>query len=562
MMSRCIAMVALFACVHHTRACTTIIVGRKATADGSVMCSHSNDGEGGIDPRLVRVPPRDHAQGDMRPIYYAPESYPRYVGSSRGVAAYKAVGNQSDFSPLGHIPQVLHTFGYFEQTYGALNEHQVGIGESTCSGVFGTSAVGHGGKALMSIDTLSQIAMERATSSRAAVELMGSLAEKYGFYGAGSFEGSAESLMVTDPQEGYIFHILPDPTGTSAIWAARRVPDDEVGVVANVFVIRGLNMSEPGNYLCSKSVHEVAQAKGWWKPADGLLDFTATYSDGEYAHKYYSGRRVWGVYQKLAPSLNLSPTYGEWRKSKPYPVSAKPDHKLSVADVAAAMRSYYEGTAYDQTVGLAAGPFGTPDHVSGGSAGGKVVGNWERTIGLYRTSDSHIVQSRHWLPSAVGGVLWWGPHAAPYTVYVPFAAGMTALPDSTLGIYSTLDKSTLFWGVRYLANLCQLKRSYAIQDVNALQDAWHKKSLQVQADLDAAATGGKPPAGLTSAYLSHAAEVLKALFAASDDLFFKYADGWVSEVAADGTFSSRVVPAPDWWLRAVNYTDGPPPVPP
>lgn len=162
----------------------------------------------------------------------------------------------------------------------------------------------------------------------------------------------------------------------------------------------------------------------------------------------------------------------------------------------------------------------------------------------------------------VGGVLWWGPHAAPYTVYVPFAAGMTALPDSTLGIYSTLDKSTLFWGVRYLANLCQLKRSYAIQDVNALQDAWHKKGLQVQADLDAAATGGKPPAGLTSAYLSHAAEVLKALFAASDDLFFKYADGWVSEVAADGTFSSRVVPAPDWWLRAVNYTDGPPPVPP
>ena len=337
----------------------------------------------------------------MRPIYYAPESYPRYVGSSRGVAAYKAVGNQSDFSPLGHIPQVAHTFGYFEQTYGALNEHQVGIGESTCSGVFGTSAVGHGGKALMSIDTLSQLAMERATSSRAAVELMGSLAEKYGFYGAGSFEGSAESLMVTDPQEGYIFHILPDPTGTSAIWAARRVPDDEVGVVANVFVIRGLNMSEPGNYLCSKSVHEVAQAKGWWKPADGLLDFTATFSDGEYAHKYYSGRRVWGVYQKLAPSLNLSPTYGEWRKSKPYPVSAKPDHKLSVADVAAAMRSYYEGTAYDQTVGLAAGPFGTPDHVSGGSAGGKVVGNWERTIGLYRTSDSHIVQSRHWLPSAV-----------------------------------------------------------------------------------------------------------------------------------------------------------------
>ena len=267
---------------HHASACTTIIVGKKASADGSVMCTHSNDGEGTQDPRLVRIPARDHAPGTMRPVFFAPENYPRYVGAARGaIPAYVPVGNQTAFKPIGQIPEVSHTYSYFEETYGALNEHQLGIGESTCSGVFGTKPAGMGGKAMMSVDTLTQLAMERTMRSRDAVQLMGSLAEKYGFYGAGSFEGTAESLLVTDPNEGWIFHILPDDTGTSAIWAAERVPDDHIGVVANAFMIRKVNFTDSANFLGSASVYSVALKKGWWKPSDGLLDFTATYSDGK-----------------------------------------------------------------------------------------------------------------------------------------------------------------------------------------------------------------------------------------------------------------------------------------
>ena len=207
--------------------CTTIIVGKQASADGSVLVSHSNDGEGSTDPRLVYIPAADHPPDKQRPIFYAPETYPRYVGMERGnIPVYAPQANQTAFKPIGYIPEVSHTYKYFEETYGSLNEHQLGIGESTCSGVFGTKAKGYGGKALLSVDTLTQLAMERTMRSRDAVQLMGSLAEKYGFYGAGSFEGSAESLLVTDPHEGWIFHILPDDTGTSAIWAAQRVPDD------------------------------------------------------------------------------------------------------------------------------------------------------------------------------------------------------------------------------------------------------------------------------------------------------------------------------------------------
>ena len=549
-------------------ACTTLVVGKKATADGSVLCSHSNDGAGATDPRLVYIPPADHAANAMRPVFFATEEYPRYVGTARGdIPAYAPTGNQSASKPIGEIPQIPHTFGYYEQTYGAINEHQVGIGESTCSGVFGTKAVGHGGKALLSVDTLSQLAMERATSARQAVQVMGSLAEQYGFYGEGSFEGSAESLMVTDADEGWIFHILPDPTGTTAIWAAARVPDDEVGVVANVFVIRELNVSDGSNFLASQSTFDVAKAKGWWDPSEGLLDFTATYSDGEYAHKYYSGRRVWGAYNLLAPSKGFPAEYGEWRRSKPYPVSVRPDKKITVADVAAVMRSVYEGTKYDMTAGLAAGPFGTPDHVAGGSAGGKVKGNWERTIGLYRTSDSHIVQSRGWLPNATGGTLWWGAHSAEYTTYVPFTMAMGGLPPSTLGYQATLAKETLFWATRYLANYAQLRYKPMIAEIRAMQAEAHADGLATQARVDSAAAAaaargvGGDPSVARREYLANAERALSRMWATADGLMFKYADGYVSTVAPDGSFSSAAINYPDWWLTAVNYSGGPPPVP-
>jgi len=173
-----------------------------AGGDASTLVAHSNDGEPPTDSRLVKVPPRDHAAGAVRPVYFTPEDYPRFVGD-RGVPEYLPVEhlNQTAFKAIGHIPEVAHTYGFLEETYGAQNEHQLGIAESTCSGIFGTKPAGHGGKAMLSVDSLSQIAMERATRAREAVGIMGALAEAHGFYGAGSFEGTAESLLVSDTDE-------------------------------------------------------------------------------------------------------------------------------------------------------------------------------------------------------------------------------------------------------------------------------------------------------------------------------------------------------------------------
>jgi hypothetical protein len=82
-----------------------------------------------------------------------------------------------------------------------------------------------------------------------------------------------------------------------------------VAIVANMFTVRAVNLSDSFNFLGSPNMLTIAEKHGRWDPSRGLLDFTATFSFGEYAHKYYSGRRMWGGY-RLMTDVELPDTYG------------------------------------------------------------------------------------------------------------------------------------------------------------------------------------------------------------------------------------------------------------
>jgi len=529
--------------------CTTLIVGKAASADGSVMATHSDDAESNPDPRLVRVPAQTYPAGSKRDIFYDTEGFPRFVGN-RGVDAYLPSNNPGyNMSiPIGSIPQVEHTFSYFEATYGILNEKQVGIGESTCSAIFGTQARGHGGHALFSIDSLSRIALERSATAREAVQLMGDLAVKEGFYGADAFEGTGESLMVVDPEEGFIFHILPDDTGRSAVWAAQRVPDAHVGVVANMFTIRTLdpNATTAGkaDFLFSPTVHAIAKKNGWWSPSDGLLDFTKVYSDGEYAHKYYSGRRMWGAYRMLAPELSIPAEYADLRPQQVYPATTPTTKKLGPRDLMAVHRTFYEGTKYSLTNGVAAGPFGNPDRYATTT---QQKGNWERSIALYRTSESHVVQARSWLPDAVGGVMWFGPAAAHGTVYVPFAAGVASLPTQyATGDPGHISRESAYWAHKYTLNVARLRYSDMIADIKVKQDEFESAAWARVANL----TASEPLPALTKEMSDFAERVVREWWKLPDYLIQKYADGYLEDAKPLGY--------PEGWLTMAKYAEGPP----
>ena len=548
------------------QSCTVFVVGKDASKDGSVLVSHSNDGEFETDPRLVKVPAQDFPSNSTRPVFYSPENYPRYVGYDRGVPEYypnSSSSAMSIFAPIGHIPQVSHTFAYLEETYGAVNEHQLGIGESTCSGVFGASPLGSpNGTALFSIDELTHIAMERTKTAREAIALMGSLAERYGFYGAGQFEGTAESLAVSDVHEAWIFHILPDPSGKSCIWAAQRVPDNGFAVLANMFVIREVDPQDKDNFMMSESVHQVALDYQWWngEKVDGLLDFTKVYSDGEYAHKYYSGRRMWGAYHLACQSCNFPAEYKDLQSDPVYPVFATPDNKLDVNDLFRFHRYTYQNTPYDLGApgNLAGGPFGSPDRWKAGPGEASIGGNWERAIGLYRTSDSYIVQSRE--GSSLGAILWFGPASALGTVFTPFVVSLSKVPEAfSTGWQGSFSRSSAFWAVCYVHNIANLKWNYAIKDVQNRQKDLEDASIELIQKLQTESSG-EFSNRMESSLLDNAAKIVDSLWLLSDEIMYKYASGFVNDDIGHGGMS-QMVGYPAWWLKAVNYQDGPPPPP-
>jgi dipeptidase len=566
-----VTLVVLVAVLRDSCGCTTLIAGSKATVDGSVLASHSADGGGTLDARLVYVPARDYATDSKRAVYASPENYPRYVGRERGIPAYfpeaceAGPGKCESFEAMGYIPQVNHTYAYYESTYGIQNEHQVGMGESTCSGVFVAKSLADGGRALLSIDELSRIALERATTAREAVQIMGDLSEQYGFYGAGSsFEGGAENLMVIDPTEGFIFHVLPDPTGESSIWVAARVPDDSVGVVANMFVVREVDLSDTQNFLGRQDMWEVAEASGLWRKGE-VKDFTRTFSDGEYAYKYYSGRRVWGSMRLLAPNAvaerGLGPYYVNLKDAAPYPtfvsLVAHGDALLTPHDFFAVHRDFYAGTQFSTGEGnLAAGAFGNPWRYSGGSGEGEVDGNWERTIVLARTSSSLVVQARSWLPNDVGGIAWFGPHNPTGTVYTPIVPAMKGVPpslaDAWQGRYSD---ASAFWAHRNVGNVAQIKFNDMVVDVSAEQVRLEHSGadiLDVDADADSTFVARQ--------LFDHAAQIVQDAHALMFTLLFRYADGYTNQWTEGGNFVSTSEGYPAWFLGSVGvgWRAGPP----
>lgn len=550
-------------------ACTTMLVGRLASADGSVLVSHSDDGLN--DARLVYVPAKDHAPGSLRPVYYshcALDFKPEWGGTvshrivdGNRAPAY-ATGSSGDplSIPLGHIPQVAHTYAYFDANYGIMNEHQLSIGE--CTDKAKVDAEPAPGKRIFYSAELSRVALERCTTAREAVLLMGSLIETYGYYGTG------ETLIVADPREGWVMEMCAyDENGTSGVWVARRVPDDGYFVAANQFRIREISPGDP-DMLYSTAVFEVAKAKGWWKPSDGLLDWTRVYGDGEYHHPYYSLRRVWRAQSLASPSLALSP-WVEDAFTHAYPFAIRPDRKLDIGDLFAIHRDNYEGTEFDLTQGLAAGPFGDPGRFEGGAEGlsykeGKlteVKGEFERPINIYRCVYAYVNQSRSWLPAAVGGVTWFGPDRPATSVLMPFYAGATNLPDPIQrSNIMKLDRKSMWTAFNYVANQAQLKYRYMIQDIRSLREQFETDFLASRKEAESAAVilwnAGKKDAArelLTSRSEAIAARVLSGWWDLSEQLYIRYNDGYFNTPTAIAT----PVFYPSWWLGLVGYESGP-----
>lgn len=446
-------------------------VGKDASALGAPMVGHSEDsGPRTNDIRLVRVPRKQWPPNSMRPLYKVGAGYPRIVDGSRS-PEYAAVDDQTDMVPLGYIPQVPETYAYWDTDYGVHNEMGLSMGESTCTAMtVGWPADVPYGYNKAGIAELSKIALERCSTARCAAQTMGDLAVEHGFYSEDSaspekpgYSGSSECLGIADATgELWVFNILTGKNNASAIWAAQRMPSDSVVAIANSFTIRKLNLTDTENFLYSPNVTALAEEKGWWSPDEaevpGIFDFFSAYGYtpgalGEPVFppnvadllSFYSSRRMWRIYSLLSPDEGAKldsnkPNLPKTRGAHPAFVKA-PRASVTLNMVMNAYRDHYEGTEYDLTQGMAAGPFGNPNRgpVQPGSPG-----VWERAISMYRTTWSFVNVAR---PNR-RSLLWFGYDAPHSTVYLPFYGAATESGPS--GYHSHAGTMSKFsWNVSY-----------------------------------------------------------------------------------------------------------------
>ncbi|KAF1773485.1 Peptidase C69, dipeptidase A [Phytophthora cactorum] len=507
-------------------ACTAIAVTRAASADNSTLIAHTDDAGGGAaDLRLVR-----------RAVYNFNGGYPRVVVPDRGVHYQPVndpeIGKMQEYStPLGYIPQVDHTYAYFDQDYGMMNE------------TVGWSLDVPGGKNLFGIAELTKVALERCSTARCAVDTMGTLAEKYGFYSEDSgdmakpdYGDSAEALVVGDKL---------GENNAGAVWAAQRVPDGHVTVIANGFTIREIDLSQPDWFMASPNVLSLAEEMGWWDPkGDKPFDFTAAYgfADKDAIGPLYTGRRVWRVFDVLAPSLQLDARLGSFSQYATYPFSVKPDRHVETFQIMDLLRDHYEGTSYDMTKGLAAGPFGSPVRWSGSSGG--VVGGWERPISMYRTLFAFV-----------------------------FRAAVTRDPTllvESLGIcpgivfagrQSKFHPQSAWWAFNFVNNWSLLRYNAMSVDVRDKIDTLQKAAFSLRKNMEKEAHEARHSGAETQLVAASKARVMNLLnsgipvVAAPWTLIAKYSDGYMTTGEAPEQQASIGYPA--WWLQASEFATWP-----
>lgn len=447
--------------------CMDVMVGKDATVDGSVMTSHTVDGWYDSTLNIRVIPGEKFPKGAMVDVYWG------------------LVREEMDQpKKIGEIPQVEQTYTYFHDAYSHANEHQVLIGETTI-GQKEELKTFLDENAIMTIEQLSAFALQRAETARDAIKVMGELGEKYGFLGSCNFEG--ECLTVTDPNEGWVFEIFSvgvgwDPASgkPGAIWAAQRVPDDEIVCVPNISRIREIDLSQPGYFMASENYMQEAIDRGWYDPASGepfIWQEAYTPAVGGWSLSSEWVRiRLHLVYSWAAPSMEWDP----YKETQSYPFSIKPEKKVSVMDVINLQRSTLTGTVFDMEANpawLVPGPEGTvvksPFATPFPGRDLRTLLNipYHRPAARQGCSFGVVTQARNWLPDPIGGIIWFYFDNPNTSIHVPIYVGVQEIPSS----WTTFNRTQFSleadrWAFMLADDLVNRRYQDAIQDLKAVRD--------------------------------------------------------------------------------------------
>ncbi|NLE33652.1 MAG: peptidase [Bacteroidales bacterium] len=478
--------------------CTIVAAGKKATADGSVIISHTDTGP---DSRIYYAPGKTYRPGEKAPVYWGIQDAGRPL--------------EDDGEVLGFIPQVRKTYGYFHSAYSHMNEVQLGIAESTTAQRPELVCTREGGKQIMTIEQAMIFALQRCDKAREAVLLIGDLMTRYGFLPSSG--GGSETLVIADTEEAWIFEVFgvgdgwePGNGRPGAIWAAQRLPDDQATMVPNWSIIKEIKAGDKSQFLVSDNYMQEAIDRGWYDPASGKpFIWQEAYCP---LPEEYATSRFWLFYSTFMPNLKqwpdrkldpanpykgMQPYYQVVEPLSIYPFAAVPEKKISVRDVIAFQRSTFEGTIYDMTSypewlvpdgngGYVKSPLATP--FPGSEMRKLIKQTYRRPVARHRGHYGMVMQLRHWLPDAIGGVYWVYLDNPYFSPYVPIYAGNLSVAG-TYNLYDPekYDERSARWAIDFVDNLANLQFRDIATDVREARDPFEEELFASQEKVEAEA---------------------------------------------------------------------------
>ena len=504
--------VAMMGCVSEAEACSNFIVGKKASVDGSVMCSYSAD-DYGMFQNLCHYPAAKHAKGEMRKIF-----------------------DWDSNKYYGEIPEAAETYNVI----GNINEWQVTIGETTYGGreemVDSTGIMDYG--------SLIYVALQRSKTAREAIKVMTTLANTYGYNSEG------ETFTICDPNEAWIMEMMGKGAGSKgAVWVALRIPDDAICAHANQSRIGKFNMKDKKNVMYAKDVVSFARSKGWFKGKDADFSWKMAYAKPDFSGRRFCDARAWAM---LNHFYDMSP-YLDWALGKnpdaqDMPLWVVPNKKVSVQDVENVMRDHYEGTPLSVANGsdIGGGIWEMPYRPTPlmYKVDGKQYFN-ERPVSTQQSGFVFVSQMRSWLPREIGGVFWFANDDANMAAFTPVYCSMTQRPEcyNTPGVDAVhFSKKNAYWVCNMTSNMVYPRYSLMFPTLKEVRDSLDNSYFAAQAGVEKKAQElyAQNPQAAVKYLNGYSVEKAQQMLARWNQLFefmvVKYNDMIIKPTDKNGTF--------------------------
>lgn len=512
----------LVAAVANAFACTNLIVGKNASADGSTIVSYSADSYG-LFGELYHYPAATYKKGTLLDVY------------EWDTGKY-----------LGKIEQARQTYNVI----GNMNEFQVTIGETT----FGGRPELADSTGIIDYGSLIYIGLQRSRTAREAIKIMTDLVQEYGYYSSG------ESFTIADPNEIWIMELIGKGPGIrGAVWVAVRVPDDCISAHANQSRIHQFDMNDKENCLYSPDVISFAREKGYFSGVNKDFSFADAYAPLDFGARRFCEARVWSYFNMFTDQGKAFLPYIQGETNDPMPLFIKPNRKISVQDVQNAMRDHYEGTPLDISNDFGAGPYKTPYRLS--PLNFKVDGQEyfnERPISTQQSGFVFVAQMRASMPDAVGGVLWFGTDDANMTVFTPVYCCTDKVPVCYTRVggadYITFSWDSSFWIFNWVSNMVYPRYDLMIGDIRATQHELEGTFHEAQAGIESMATRlyqknpDEAKVFLTNYTNMTAQSTFDTWKRLGEFIIVKYADGVIRKMK-DGKFERNSIGQPAGVIR-------------